>query len=205
MQIATDLVLHLAHLRNVATDARGTAGFLLHWLRHRTLAARKYPSVIVAPRDNRYSLDFHAEQEPNPMSRVSLTQERDALGQQRVLVDWRHTALDLHTVRAAFAALASQLAQCGAGSLAYDPAEVELAALQDGAYGGHHIGTARMSADARTGVVDSDCRVHGLANLFVAGSAVFPTSGQANPTLTIVALALRLAEYLKKPARLRDR
>ena len=190
----------LAHLRNVAVDARGTAGFLLHWLRHRTLAARKYPSVIVAPRDNRYSLDFHAEQEPNTLSRVSLTQERDALGLQRLLVNWRHTALDLHTVRAAFAALASQLAQCGAGSLAYDPAEVELAALQDGAYGGHHIGTARMSADARTGVVDADCRVHGLANLFVAGSAVFPTSGQANPTLTIVALALRLADHLKYEA-----
>ncbi len=188
----------LAHARNVAGDARGTAGFLLHWLRYRTLAARKYPSVIVAPRGKGYSLDFHAEQEPNPLSRVSLSHDTDALGLPRVLVDWRYTALDMHTIRAGLAALAAQLAQCGAGSLAYDPAEVELAALQDGAYGGHHIGTARMSADARTGVVDGDCRVHGMANLFVAGSAVFTTSGQANPTLTVVALALRLADYLSR-------
>ncbi len=187
----------LAHLRNVAVDARGTAGFLSHWLRHRTLAARKYPSVIVPPRDNRYSLDFHAEQEPNPLSRVTLAHDTDALGMQLLRVDWRHTALDMHTIRASLAALAAQMLQCSAGVFAYDPQEVELAALQDGAYGGHHIGTARMSRDARDGVVNADCRVHGLANLFVAGSAVFATSSQANPTLTIVALALRLADHLK--------
>ena len=187
----------LGHLRNVAMDARGTAGFLLHWLRHRTLAARKYPSVIVPPRCQRYSLDFHAEQEPNPLSRVTLAHGIDALGLPRLLVDWRHTALDMHTIRAALAALAAQMAQCKAGCFTYDPQEVELAALQDGAYGGHHIGTTRMSADPRHGVVDADCRVHGMANLFVAGSGVFATSSQANPTLTIVALALRLADHLK--------
>ncbi len=186
----------LSHVRNVAVDARGAAGFLLHWLRHRTLAARKYPSVIVSPRGQRYSLDFHAEQEPNALSRVSVTHDKDALGLPRLLVDWRHTALDMHTIRASLAALAAQMAACGAGDFDYDPAEVELAALQDGAYGGHHIGTARMSPDARTGVVDADGRVHGMDNLFVAGSAVFPTSSQANPTLTIVALALRLADHL---------
>jgi choline dehydrogenase-like flavoprotein len=62
----------------------------------------------------------------------------------------------------------------------------------------HHIGTARMSTDLRTGVVDAHCKVHGIDNLFIAGSAVFPTAGYANPTLTIVALAIRLAEHLKR-------
>jgi choline dehydrogenase-like flavoprotein len=61
----------------------------------------------------------------------------------------------------------------------------------------HHIGTTRMSDDPRTGVVDRHCRVHGVSNLFIAGSSIFPTSGYANPTLTIVALAIRLAEHLK--------
>jgi choline dehydrogenase-like flavoprotein len=61
----------------------------------------------------------------------------------------------------------------------------------------HHVGTTRMHADARLGVVDADSRVHGLANLFVTGSSVFPTGGFANPTLTIVALALRLADHLE--------
>ena len=59
------------------------------------------------------------------------------------------------------------------------------------------MGTTRMHADPRRGVVDADCRVHGIANLYVAGSSVFPTSGAANPTLTIVALALRLAGHLR--------
>jgi choline dehydrogenase-like flavoprotein len=66
--------------------------------------------------------------------------------------------------------------------------------------GGHHIGTARMSASPRHGVVDADCAVHGVPNLFVASAAVFPTCGHANPTLTIVALALRLADHLKATA-----
>lgn len=61
----------------------------------------------------------------------------------------------------------------------------------------HHIGTTRMSHSPREGAVDPDCRVHGVANLYLAGSSVFPTSGYANPTLTIVALALRLADRLK--------
>jgi len=60
----------------------------------------------------------------------------------------------------------------------------------------HHIGTTRMHPDPKQGVVDQNCRVHGISNLHVAGSSVFPTSGHANPTLTIVALALRLADHL---------
>ncbi len=69
--------------------------------------------------------------------------------------------------------------------------------MQDGAYGGHHLGTARMSASSTGGVVDADCKVHGIDNLYIASGAVMPTSSQANPTLTIVALALRLADHLK--------
>jgi choline dehydrogenase-like flavoprotein len=71
---------------------------------------------------------------------------------------------------------------------------------RDGAYGGHHIGTARMGASPATGVIDGNGKVFGVNNLFVAGSAAFPTSGQANPTLTIVATALRLADRLAATA-----
>ena len=79
-------------------------------------------------------------------------------------------------------------------SLSQDPADPE--GFRVG-YGNHHMGTTRMSADPRQGVVDADCRVHGLRNLYVAGSSVFPTSGAANPTLTLVALAWRLAHHLE--------
>jgi choline dehydrogenase-like flavoprotein len=62
----------------------------------------------------------------------------------------------------------------------------------------HHMGTTRMSQDPRLGVVDKDCRVHEVGNLYIAGSSVFPTAGMANPTLTIVALAVRLADHIKR-------
>ena len=131
---------------------------------------------------------------------MSLCAERDRLGMQRIRVDWRHSAGDLRTVREGLRALAGDLETSKAGSLSFDEAKVEDCALRDGAYGGHHIGTTRMAASPRDGVVDADCRVHGTPNLYVASSAVFPTSSQANPTLTIAALAVRLAQHLRAAA-----
>ena len=185
------------HLVNLLRDPWSAIRFGADWLKRRILADRKFPSIIVPSRTSTYSIDFHAEQVPNPVSRISLGAGRDALGLRRIHIDWRHDALDIRTVRLALRALANDLARSGCGRLAYDETTLESEILRDGAYGGHHIGTARMAADPRRGVVDADCRVHGVANLYLAGSAVFPTSGQANPTLTIVALALRLASHLQ--------
>ena len=84
----------------------------------------------------------------------------------------------------------------GKASLAYNRHTLEEDLMRFGAYGGHHIGTARMGSDPRTSVVDANCRVHSVDNLYVAGSAVFPTSSQANPTLTLVAMSLRLGKHL---------
>ena len=195
-----DAGLWLHHAANVATDPVTTALFLGHWLRKRSFAARKFPSVIVPNRTGLFSLDYHAEQVPNPDSRVSLCEATDRLGMPKLRIDWRYSRHDIETAQTTLRLLAQDLAAWGGGRLDYDPDAVEAAMTRDGAYGGHHIGTARMSAFAATGVVDANCRVHGLANLFIAGSAVFPTSSQANPTLTIVALALRLAEHLRRLA-----
>lgn len=194
---ASGIGLWLRHVRNVALDPWSTSRFLWHWLWRRTLARRKFPSVVVEPRAHVYSLDFHAEQQPNPLSRVCLGSARDAFGMPRLHIDWRYTRGDVETVERALALLATDIQRSGIGSFIYDPDGVETEIRRYGAYGGHHIGTARMGEDPRSSVTDSDCRVHGLANLYVAGSAVFPTSSQANPTLTIVALALRLAEHLR--------
>ncbi len=190
----------LRHAGNLVADAPGTAGFLLHWLRRRTLAERKFPSVVIRPRADLFSLDLHAEQVPNPSSRVTLGQGVDALGLPVLRVDWRPDPLDLRTVRVGTRLLAQDLGRSGLAALEDEPAGVEHAMLRDGAYGGHHIGTARMASDPREGVVDADGRVHGMRNLYVAGSAAFPTSSQANPTLTVVALAVRLAEHLRAEA-----
>lgn len=189
----------LAHVRNVALDPWNTGVFLHDWVRRRSLAERKLPSVIVRSRAGTFSLEVIAEQQPNRSSRVTLSDARDALGMPRLRVDWRHEATDIDTVRRALAALAEDVAESGCGRLSCDDAAVEAEMLRDGAFGGHHIGTTRMSASPRRGVVDADCKVHGLANLHVASSAVFPTSSHANPTLTIVAMALRLAARLGRP------
>ncbi len=97
--------LMLRHAWNVMREPFGTVGFLANWARRRTLAARKFPSLIVAPRNNVYSLDIHAEQVPNPESRVTLGAAYDAFGQPQARVDWRYRPLDLETVRVALHAL----------------------------------------------------------------------------------------------------
>ncbi|MDB5368649.1 MAG: capsular polysaccharide biosynthesis oxidoreductase [Roseomonas sp.] len=188
----------LRHLRNLASDPFSATDFAWTMLRKRRLAERKFPSVIVRPPGNVYSIDFHGEQEPNPASRVTLAEASDALGMPRLRVDWRWTEGDIRTAQVSFRLLAEELARWGKGSLEADPEEIAYDMLRDGAYGGHHIGTTRMGATPATGVVDADCRVHGMANLWIASAAVFPTSSQANPTLTVVALALRLAARLKQ-------
>lgn len=136
------------------------------------------------------------EQAPNRASRVRLTDERDALGMPVVQLEWRLSPIDKRTLLRGHQLLARELGRAGLGRL-----QIMLDA-DDNVWppelggGRHHMGTTRMHLNPKQGVVDADCRVHGLGNLFVAGSSVFPTSGSANPTLTLVALALRLADHL---------
>jgi choline dehydrogenase-like flavoprotein len=140
-----------------------------------------------------------AEQAPNPDSRVRLGEERDALGLPRIALDWRLSELDKRSLQAGHQAVAEELGRTGLGRLQIDEwLTADLTGWAPALEGGHHhMGTTRMSADPAQGVVDADCCVHGSANLYVAGSSVFPTCGSANPTLTVVALALRLATHLK--------
>ena len=146
------------------------------------------------------SLSVMAEQVPNPASRVTVGPERDALGVPRLRLDWRATALGNHSVLRSVELLAAGLGRAGAGRVRAHPQVRALGATTDfggWAQGGqHHMGTTRMAATPRDGVVDRDCRVHGVDNLYVAGSSVFPTGGSANPTLTLMALAIRLADHL---------
>jgi choline dehydrogenase-like flavoprotein len=186
----------LLHLRNVIRDPIRLASFAGGWIRARSLAARKLPSVMLYSPAGRYPLEFHAEQECNRDSRVTLAATRDRHGLQQMKVDWRTTPLDLRTICEAYKTLGDELARTGTGRIELTGGRIEDLVKKAGAYGGHHIGTTRMAASPRNGVVDPNCRVHGVMNLYVAGSSVFPTSGQANPTLTILALAFRLAERL---------
>ena len=141
------------------------------------------------------------EQVPNPASRVTLGEERDALGQRRANVDWRLTDLDVVSIRRGLACVSQAFvdAKLGRATLSEAIGDATPQTI-DCNEAWHHIGTTRMSNDPRTGVVDRDCRVHGLANLYVAGASVFPTTGIVNPTYTIVALAIRLADQIRGDA-----
>ncbi len=140
-------------------------------------------------------LDAGCEVVPNPDSRVLLASERDALGMPRAAVDWQLSELDYHSLRRGVELLGAAFTAAGLGRVRLDEEFLaEDYVVPQGSY--HHLGTTRMAEDPRQGVVDPDCRVHGMRNLYVAGSSVFPTSGYANPTMTIVALTLRLADHL---------
>mgnify|MGYP001618032562 CR=1 FL=1 len=142
------------------------------------------------------------EQAPNPDSRVLLSAERDRLGCRQATLDWRLSAIDKHSLRVGCRIVGEELARLGLARMRMDAWLLKDDSSWSDLEGHfHHMGTTRMSDDPTSGVVDADCRVHGVSNLYVAGSSVFPTCGYANATLTIVALALRLADHLQKKVR----
>lgn len=158
-------------------------------------------------RDSRYGIYavIRAEQAPNPESRVRLAEDRDALGMPKIELDWQLKDIDKRSVLEAMMALDRDLRHLGLGEARpcdwlHDSAiSWKFDHLVTGhPYGGyHHMGTTRMGDDPTTSVVDADCRVHGMDNLYIAGSSVFPTGGWANPTLTIIALAMRLGDHIQ--------
>ena len=186
-----------AHIGNVLRDLPGLARFAGSWIWARHGQRRRMPAVALHSPDGAYPLDFNAEQSPNPDSRVLLSDEVDRLGMRKLLIDWRMSERDIGAIARNFRIMRDAFSSSGVARLSFSDGELEDEIARCTPVGGHHIGTARMSAGPADGVVDSDGRVHGTENLFVAGSAVFPTSSHANPTLTIVALAIRLARSLR--------
>lgn len=143
-----------------------------------------------------FVLGNHVEQTPNPESRVTLSHKRDALGRPNARLDWRLQAIDKEGVMRAQAMLAREVGRANMGRMhigLHDPEGLEM-----GASGGaHHMGTTRMHENPKLGVTDARGRVHFTRNLYVAGCSLFPNAGFSNPTLTIVATSLRLADTIK--------
>jgi choline dehydrogenase-like flavoprotein len=179
----------MAHLGNIVGDLDG-------------IASDAYRRITGAESQNRpayITVEAGVVVEPTPYaeSRITLSDERDLLGQNRIDVDWRLAEQDLRSAKRAVELAALEIGRIGLGRAHGD-------LLEDGSQwpdhmdvSNHHSGTTRMSDDPKNGVVDRDCRVHGMSNLYLAGSSVFPNIGFANPTLTIVALSLRLTDHLK--------
>lgn len=145
----------------------------------------------------RFGVGCASEQEPNPASRITLSDQKDALGLPRTRLDWRLKKSDRDNLRANLEAIARAFGGWGEGRVQVLFPERDEWTEAEG-WGNHHLGSTRMAEDPRHGVVDANCRVHGMSNLFIAGSSLFPTGATVNPTLTLVALALRLADHLKR-------
>jgi choline dehydrogenase-like flavoprotein len=148
----------------------------------------------------RFRVGLTCEQEPDPESRIVLSKQTDALGIRRANVRWKLTDLTGRTLRQFAELVREQFRAVGVGDIDLDPwLDHDSGSWRDHiADQYHHIGTARMSESPRQGVVDRNCCLHAVSNLYVAGSAVFPTSGHSNPTLTLLALAMRLADHLRQ-------
>ncbi|MCL4475990.1 MAG: GMC oxidoreductase [Nitrospirae bacterium] len=182
------------HLRNVITDIDDVSIAAYRKVRRKCVSI--FNKFKKSKRNVVFQLDQMSEQAPNPQSRVTLADERDILGRNRVRLDWQMNPLDIHTIVRAQEIIDEELRRAGLGRLQIElhgdtpPSNLE--------GGWHHMGTTRMHKDPLKGVVDENCKVYGRSNLFIAGPSVFPTSGYANPVLTIVALALRLSGHIKK-------
>jgi hypothetical protein len=193
-----DARFRFAHVRNVVFDAPRLVSFGLDWIFRRHFSHWRIPSVALANAAGVYPLDFNGEQAPNPESRVWLGHETDHHGVPKLRVDWRVSELDWLTLSRMLRELKRAVEARCSGTIEYNVERLDQDARSSVVpLAGHHIGTARMSENPATGVVTADCRVHYVDTLYVGGSATFPTCGQANPMLTIVAMALRLAQHLE--------
>jgi choline dehydrogenase-like flavoprotein len=181
----------LTHLSDIV---RGIDDIAINGLRK--IKRKAYAKMANRPEIQAFRLAHMAEQMPNPESRVMLAADRDRLGLNRVRLNWQLSPSDILSTVRSQQILDAELRRAGLGRLLIDMHD---ASPPQGLHGGyHHMGTTRMHVNPKHGVIDANCRVHGLSNLFVAGPSVFPTGGYANPVLTVVALAVRLADHVKK-------
>jgi hypothetical protein len=185
------------HVWNILGQPFRTLGTALQILKARYGKLRK-PGFLIHNGTGRYALHYHAEHAPNAESRVRLAASEDANGTPRLNIDLRFADRDVESVLRTHEILDLALRQAGVGQLVYRrPPEGRGQSVWDQATDGfHQVGGARMAHSRETGVVDKNCRVFDLPNVYVASSCIFPSSGQANPTFLGVALALRLADHL---------
>jgi choline dehydrogenase-like flavoprotein len=178
---------HGVPTKGLVTHAVGVARGAGSLLRHGAAKRSAAPDA--------FGLDIMAEQMPNPESRVRLGVRRDRLGVPSTLLDWRLGGHDWHSIRRTVQLLGECMRDAGVGEIV---STVDRDSPSPAVYGNwHHLGTTRMHLDPTRGVVDENCRVHSIANLYIAGGSIFPTGGYANPTLTIAALAIRLVDHLR--------
>jgi choline dehydrogenase-like flavoprotein len=189
---------YAAHLRNVLLDLPETARAVCGLLQQRLRQRRRRPVFFLASREGKYPLHFHAEHLPNRNSHVRLINEPDELGMRRLAIDLRFSVQDAEGIFRAHEVLDGGLKESNLGRLVFksDRSRACEEILAQASDGFHQIGLTRMGVDSKDGVVNRDCRAFGVNNLYIAGTSVFRSSGQANPTFAAAALALRLSAHI---------
>jgi len=202
-ELAVDARVGLQGLKNTVKYAIGRASpdtslsaEFCSFINNSGAMTKRYVASLRGKTPRTFLLRFEVEQAPNPESRVTLSEDRDALGVPRAQLAWRQTDLDIESIKQTALVFGAELGRTGIGRL-------QLEQRDQLPYWGfstawHHMGTTRMAGSPASGVVDPNCKVFGTGNLFVAGSSCFPTSGRSNPTLTLVALTIRLADHFKQ-------
>lgn len=186
------------HLKNLLFGAPEVLTVLPRFGRKRFLTGRRLPSLLLKSKGDHYYLYFHAEQSAVQDSRIALVPETDALGMRKLRVEVKLSEPDAEGIVRAHRLIGSELKKTGAGQLEFLGADPLALVKACKATLGHHVGATRMTDSPATGVVDKDCKVFGTNNLYIASAAVLPSSSQAHPTLTVLALALRLSDHLAK-------
>lgn len=175
------------HLWNVITDIDEVASEAFN---------RVFKRKKGRPVDTIY-MESRVEPSPNPDSRVTLSARKDRLGKNLVRLDWRFNPIDKRSIRRSHELLAQELGRAGIGRMKIKLSQDDNTWPSNMALYHHHMGTTRMDKDPKKGVVDENCRIHGVSNLFVAGPSAFPSAGASNPVMSIVALSIRLADHVK--------
>ena len=150
-----------------------------------------------SPRTQLYHLQVRFEPLPEPESRLSLSSQKDRYGVRRVRLDWKVHGLEFECLERILDLVARKIGAANLGRVLQTFRDRLIDREILGTYQSHHLGTTRMARNPDQGVVNVDGKVHSMENLYIAGSSVFPTFGFANPTLTIVALTVRLASHLR--------
>ncbi|MBO9403197.1 GMC oxidoreductase [Shimia sp. R9_3] len=190
------------HIANVLKDPIGASNILRSAAQRFLPPSMRRPQRLALVGRGPYILAYHAEHFPEPESQVTLSEERDKFGQRMLQIDFRYGQRTIDALMAGHKLLAKRLKAANVAEITLPEDEAFAKAIEDKARDGYHqAGLTRMSATPGSGVVDSNCCVHGTDNLYVASASVFPVSGQANPTLSVVAMSLRLADHLKRHLR----
>lgn len=201
MQIIKDQRRELAsHAWIVIKDGPSIFGQVATVAYTRYFQKRRLPMVLPPKKTNRFPLFYQTEHAPLYDSRVTLDEtSKDDFGMPRLDVRIRFSEIDHRTVKTFVELFQKRIEESGIGTFHISDEEMDILDNPEKHpfnSNSHNIGTTRMALNEEHGVVDKDCRVFGVNNLYVAGSSVFPTSSHANPTLMIIALALRLSKHL---------